>query len=178
MELFHSVNIDWMSKAKYFFALSFTLLAIGAISLIQQHGLRYGIDFRGGTLVYVRFANAAPLDGIRKSLSAEGLGNSTIQTISDVADSNSSNDVVIGLEQKGQGDEALDAGKEAILNACTRRLRPDRGTGERISTMPPIAVRRLPDAQGPIGTGRDLCRNATSWHSSSPTHGTKIIRDY
>ena len=59
MEFFRGVNIDWMGKAKYFVALSLTLLAIGAVSIIRQGGLRYGIDFRGGTLVYVRFAERA-----------------------------------------------------------------------------------------------------------------------
>ena len=68
MEFFRGVNIDWMGKAKYFVALSLTLLAIGAISIIHQGGLRYGIDFRGGTLVYVRFAGPPPIDQLRKGL--------------------------------------------------------------------------------------------------------------
>ncbi len=116
MELFHGVDIDWMGKAKYFVSLSLILLAIGAISIYRAHGLRYGIDFRGGTLVYVRFSGPAPVDQIRKSLAAEGLGDSTIQQISDISNPNS-NDVVIGLEQKGLGDEALDLGKQSILDA-------------------------------------------------------------
>lgn len=116
VELFHGVDIDWMGKAKYFVSLSLILLAIGAISIYRAGGLRYGIDFRGGTLVYVRFAGPPPVDQIRKSLAAEGLGNSTIQQISDISNTNS-NDVVIGLEQKGMGDEALDAGKQSILDA-------------------------------------------------------------
>ena len=51
MELFHhDVNFDWMGKAKYFFALSLTLLLIGAASWIHKGSLDYGIDFKGGTL--------------------------------------------------------------------------------------------------------------------------------
>jgi len=90
----------------------------GWASILKNGGLRYGIDFRGGTLVYVRFAGPAPLDQIRKGLSAAGLNDSTIQTISDnVLGGGSQNDVVIGLEQKGQSDEtSLDAGREAIVN--------------------------------------------------------------
>ena len=61
MEFFRGVNLDWMGKAKYFVALSLTLLVIGAVSIIRQGGLRDGIDFRGGTLVYVRFAGAPRL---------------------------------------------------------------------------------------------------------------------
>jgi preprotein translocase subunit SecF len=120
MEFFHDVNIDWMGKAKYFVALSLTLLLIGVISVIHQGGLRYGIDFRGGTLIYVRFATPPPVDQIRKGLAQAGLNNSTIQQISDISNPNSSNDVVIGLEQHGQGDESIDAGKQAILGVLQK----------------------------------------------------------
>src|ERR1700734_4402260 len=117
MEFFRNVNVDWMGKAKYFVALSLILLAIGWFSILRNGGLRYGIDFRGGTLVYVRFSGPAPVDQIRKGLQAAGLANSSIQSISDnVLNGNSQNDVVIGIEKKGEGDEALDASKQAILD--------------------------------------------------------------
>jgi preprotein translocase subunit SecF len=115
MEFFHSVNVDWMGKAKYFVALSLILLIIGWISVLQHRGLRYGIDFRGGTLVYVRFAGKPPIDQIRKGLQRAGLSNSTIQGISDTHSVATQNDVVIGLEQ-GQGEQSLDAGKQKILD--------------------------------------------------------------
>jgi len=121
MEFFKQVDIDWMGKAKYFYALSFMLLAVGTASLIAKGGPYYGIDFKGGTLVYVRFAGPSPVDQIRAGLVKEGLGQSVIQPISDIA-SPSSNEVMIGLEEKGQGTEALDAGKTAILNALHATL--------------------------------------------------------
>ncbi len=68
MEFFRNVNVDWMGKAKYFVALSLILLAVGWISILRNGGLRYGIDFRGGTLVYVRFSGPAPVNQIRKGL--------------------------------------------------------------------------------------------------------------
>ena len=118
MEFFKNVNVDWMGKAKYFVALSAILLIAGWASILKNGGIKYGIDFRGGTLVYVRFAGPAPVDQIRKGLAAAGLADSSIQTISDtVLNAGAQNDVVIGLEQKGQGDESLDAGKQAILDA-------------------------------------------------------------
>ncbi|MBZ5698226.1 MAG: protein translocase subunit SecF [Acidobacteriia bacterium] len=125
MEFFKQVDLDWMGKAKYFFALSLALLVIGCVSWIAKGGLYYGIDFKGGTLVYVRFAGTPPVDQLRGGLVKEGLGESVIQPISDIATRNS-NEVMIGLEQKGQGSEALDAGKTAILNALHATL----GSGE------------------------------------------------
>jgi len=119
MELFHGVNVDWMGKAKYFVALSLLLLAVGWLSvyrtIVVKHSTLYGIDFRGGTLVYVRFAGKPPIDQIRKGLQQAGLPNSTIQGISDTRNISSQNDVVIGLEQ-AQGNESLDAGKQKILD--------------------------------------------------------------
>ncbi|MGA8554575.1 MAG: protein translocase subunit SecF, partial [Candidatus Acidiferrales bacterium] len=117
MEFFKNVNVDWMGKAKYFAALSLILLVVGWASILKNHGLRYGIDFRGGTLVYVRFAGPAPLDRIRKGLASAGLADSTIQTISDtVLNNGGQNDVVIGLERGGQDEDSLDSGKQAILD--------------------------------------------------------------
>ncbi len=128
MELFRDVNVDWMGKAKYFVALSLVLLALGGISIFRDGGLRYGIDFRGGTLVYVRFSGPPPIDKIRDGLKAAGLPNSTIQGISDISNRGPQSDVVIGLEQQGQGDESLDAGKQAILDVLHKTFStPDAG---------------------------------------------------
>jgi preprotein translocase subunit SecF len=126
MELFKNVNVDWIGKAKYFAALSLILLALGWASILKNGGLRYGIDFRGGTLIYVRFAGTPPVDQIRKGLSAAGLSDSTIQTISDSVVGGSQNDVVIGLERKDQSDESLNAGKQAILDVLHKTF----GTAE------------------------------------------------
>jgi preprotein translocase subunit SecF len=116
IEIFKQPNIDWMGKAKYFFALSGILLLAGWTSIFLNHGLRYGIDFKGGTNFRVRFANPPDVDAIRKGLSAQGLGTSEIQLISDPANPNA-NEVVIGLEQSGEGDQALDTGKTQVVTA-------------------------------------------------------------
>jgi preprotein translocase subunit SecF len=126
MELFKGVNVDWMGKAKYFVTLSLVLLAVGWASILRDHGLRYGIDFRGGTLVYVRFSGPPPINDIRSGLESAGLHDSTIQTINDISDPNSKNDVVIGLERKGAADDqSLDAGKQAILDVLHKTFRSD-----------------------------------------------------
>ena len=118
MEFFHNVNIDWMGKAKYFITLSLILLAVGWISVWKQ-GLRYGIDFRGGTLVDVRFASKPPIDEMRSGLDAAGLRNFTITSISDISDPNSKNDVEISIE-KSRGNEAADVQQQAVLQALQK----------------------------------------------------------
>ena len=133
MEFFKNVNVDWMGKAKYFVALSLILLAVGWASILKNGGLRYGIDFRGGTLVYVRFAGPAPIDQIRKGLASAGLADSSIQTISDtVFNSGAQNDVVIGLARKSQDEGSLDADKQAILDVLHKTFGTSDAAGNKI----------------------------------------------
>jgi preprotein translocase subunit SecF len=153
MELFHDVNIDWMGKAKYFVALSLSLLLIGGISVYRHHGLYYGIDFRGGTLVYVRFASPPPIDQLRKGLAAEGLGNSTIQGISDISNPNSRNDVVIGLEQQGQGEQSLDAGKQTIVTVLDKMFGTAAAGKPDFNSATPSALASLLTEKDPLNLG-------------------------
>ncbi|MDE3135841.1 MAG: protein translocase subunit SecF [Acidobacteriota bacterium] len=120
MEFFKSPNVDWMGKAKYFVALSTLLLLTGFLAWLHTGGLLYGIDFRGGTLVYVRFAQAPPTAHIRAALAEQGLGDSSIVPISDPSDPQSKNDLMIGLKEIGGVTERLDAGRAAIMEALTK----------------------------------------------------------
>ena len=83
IELFKEPNIDWMGKAKYFYALSGLLLLAGVLSVFHQGGLKYGLDFKGGTNVDVRFAQPPDIDKLRSGLQAQGIKDAEIQGISD-----------------------------------------------------------------------------------------------
>jgi preprotein translocase subunit SecF len=119
IELFKEPNIDWMGKAKYFYALSGILLLAGWTSVFLHGGLRYSIDFKGGTNVDVRFAQPPNIDKLRAGLTAQGLSNAEIQSVSDIA-SPHSNEVLIFVEQKNQGDEAGDASKVQVIDALNK----------------------------------------------------------
>jgi preprotein translocase subunit SecF len=64
-ELFHGVKVDWLGKRKIFFAISMALMLVGMISLISKGNFRYGLDFKGGTVVRVRFQEPVNIDDIR-----------------------------------------------------------------------------------------------------------------
>src|SRR5215475_12545284 len=118
IELFKQPNIDWMGKAKYFYALSGILLLAGWFSIWHKGGMYYGIDFKGGTNVDVRFAQAPNVDQLRKNLTAQGLGGAEIQAVSDSGlPGASSNEVLIFVEQKGTEDQDLDASKARVIAA-------------------------------------------------------------
>jgi preprotein translocase subunit SecF len=116
IELFKQPNIDWMGKAKYFYALSGILLLAGWASILFGSGIRYGIDFKGGTNVDVRFAQPPNVDKLRSNLAAQGLGNTEIQSVKDIGNPNS-NEVLIFVEGKGQDELALQASREKVLGA-------------------------------------------------------------
>ena len=153
MEFFKNVNVDWMKLSKYFIAFSLTLLAIGWISILRHGGLYYGIDFRGGTLVYVRFAGAPPVQKIRQGLASAGLPNSSIQQISDLSDPTSKNDVVIGLEQQGQGDQALDAGKQTILDVLHKTFGGDTSGKPDFNSISAAALGEYLTQKDPLSLG-------------------------
>jgi len=152
MNFFKQVDLDWMGKAKYFFALSLTLLVVGGASLVKHGGPYYGIDFKGGTVVDVRFAGAPPIDTIRNGLAQQGIGNSTIVPVSDIAGTNS-NEVLINLEEKGEGAEALDAGKTAILNALHVTLGSGQAGKQDINAVGPSAVADVLTRKDPLSLG-------------------------
>jgi preprotein translocase subunit SecF len=152
MEFFRGVNLDWMGKAKFFVALSLTLLLIGGISIYREKGLRYGIDFKGGTDVYVGFAGPPPIDQLRQGLTAQGLGDSQIQSISDNTNSGA-HDVVIALERKEEGDQALDTGKQAILTALQKTLGTTASGLPDFNSISALALADFLTRKDPLGLG-------------------------
>src|SRR5579875_839370 len=80
------------------------LLSIIAISLYFFHGLNFGIDFKGGTLVEVQTkAGPADLARMRASLNALGLGEVQLQEFG------APNDVLIRVAEQPGGDAAQQA---------------------------------------------------------------------
>ena len=71
MELFRNTNYDFLGKKWPFIILSLILTAAGIVSLIVKGGPRYGIDFRGGALVTVTFAERPPVEKVRAALAGK-----------------------------------------------------------------------------------------------------------
>jgi preprotein translocase subunit SecF len=79
MQLFRNPNYDFIGKRRWAYLASAIFIAIGLVSLIARGGLRYDIDFSGGTLVQLRFEQPLAPDQIRAALGRIGFGGSVIQ---------------------------------------------------------------------------------------------------
>jgi preprotein translocase subunit SecF len=110
MQLFKETNIEFIGNARYFVALSTVLILASATSIALRGGLKLGIDFKGGTLVYVKFKSAPKVDDIRQALESKGLAVSTLQPFED------GNELKIDLDLVSD-DSSLSAGREHIRDA-------------------------------------------------------------
>jgi len=150
IEFFKEPNIDWMGKAKYFFALSGILLLIGWSAILMKGGIKYGIDFKGGTNVDVRFAQPPNIDQIRSGLQTQGLRNNEIQAISDIGDRNS-NELMIFVEQVGQSDQALDESKAKVLAALNATYGVENPGKPDFNSITPSALSTFLQQNDPLG---------------------------
>ena len=113
MEFFHDVNIDFLGKKWYFLAFSLVFSVAGVLSMLFWHGIPWGVDFRGGTLVYVKFSHTPDLQAVRVAMDRAGLRDPKIQSYGAPAN----NEVLIDLAQKETSEQALDRGKLQIIGA-------------------------------------------------------------
>jgi preprotein translocase subunit SecF len=113
LEFFHDVNIDFLGKKWYFLAFSLIFSVAGVCSMLFWHGIPWGLDFRGGTLVYVKFSHAPNDQAIRSAMDHAGLHDAKIQRFGQT----SNNEVLIDLDVRETSQAALDQGKTRIINA-------------------------------------------------------------
>ncbi len=122
MELFRDTNIDFLGKKWYFLAFSLIFSVAGISSMLFWHHIPLGVEFRGGTLVYVKFAQTPNLDQIRHELNRAGLHDPKIQNFGPA----SNNEVLVDLGMQETSEAALDQGKNTIVRA----LEPQGATGK------------------------------------------------
>lgn len=83
LQLLTGTTFDFIGRRRWAYAASMLFILIGLGSMAAKGGLRYGIDFSGGTLIQVRFEQPVPVERIRASLDGLGLGESVIQEFGD-----------------------------------------------------------------------------------------------
>ena len=73
-----TLNLDFISKRKLAYALSIAAILISLLSLWLR-GLAFGIDFTGGTLVELAFAQSVETAYVTRQITAAGIPSSSVQ---------------------------------------------------------------------------------------------------
>ncbi len=81
-----NTKIDFVGKIKFALILSWVLIGIGIVSMVLKGGPLYGIDFRGGTLMQIKFAKKVSAGAIRKALKDMGVQTGSVQSVGAEAD--------------------------------------------------------------------------------------------
>lgn len=118
MEFFRDTTIDFLGKKWFFLGFSLIFSVAGLLSMFFWHGIPLGVEFRGGTLVYVTFADKPNEDHIRAALDRAGVHNAQIQHYGP----SSSNDELIDLAQTGTNGTDVSQGKDQIIRALEAEL--------------------------------------------------------
>jgi preprotein translocase subunit SecF len=121
VELFKQLSVDWLGKRWWFLGFSLLLLALGVGGYIMHGGLKYGIDFTGGTIMLLKFNEKPDLDLIRESLSPEVEAPPLIQRY----DVPSKNTVQIRLQSVVEENEDLEAGRNRLLVVLRKVFDPE-----------------------------------------------------
>lgn len=133
-------NIDFM-RVRWVSVAAFVLLAIASIASIAGKGFNYALDFTGGTVVELRFAQPADVDGVRERLEAAGYPGAQVQTFG------SGSDLLVRLQPR-DGETSADASSRAA-----EEVRAAASTAGNAATIQSSAF------VGPQ-VGRDLAENA------------------
>ena len=107
------INFMGLRKLAALFSVALLLVSVGALAL---NGLKFGLDFTGGSLVEIGYQQPADLNKIRGQLKAAGYDDAVVQTFG------SPTDILIRLGQDHDpalGDKvlgALQSGEDQTLN--------------------------------------------------------------
>jgi len=110
VEILRDVKVDWLKLKWYFFGFSWLLIAVGLVGYVVNRGFTYGIDFSGGTVIILKFAEKPDLDRIRGSLRPESVGTTVIQQFGKAEE----NSVQVRMQTVFGAGQDVDAGHREV----------------------------------------------------------------
>ena len=111
MELFRQTNIDFLRWKWWAIGASWALILVGLLAIFVQKGLKFGIDFAGGTQIALRFGSRPDIDQLRKLLDAGHFGDTGIQRY----EAAEKNEVLIRVQQQKKEGRDITAEVLALL---------------------------------------------------------------
>ncbi|HYY57441.1 MAG TPA: protein translocase subunit SecF [Pyrinomonadaceae bacterium] len=104
LQFFKNASFDWLADRRIFIAISILLMLAGLVSAVVRQAVpggtdafNLGVDFKGGTVVTVKFKQRPSAEVIRAAVNKQGLTDAVIQPATDKQD-----EVLIKLPQIGQ----------------------------------------------------------------------------
>ena len=169
MELFKNTKIDFLGKKGIFIGASLVLTAVGLVSWVGKGGLKYGIDFTGGSNLTVKFAHTPPVDKLRSLVSAKIGGEISVQEIP------GQNSVIIGTPMKDE--LQLAAERKTLTDILASNFGEAGGKLDFNNASEQSLVDKLRDPLQAAGVGmndqqlRDVAKAALSFKNTPPRSG-------
>lgn len=111
------------------------ILVAGSIWLAATK-MQYGVDFRGGAELQIKFSETMGLEGVRDALTQSGFGNAVVQSIGDAEE----NEYLV----KVSGDESnLNAVTDEVTAALTAKFSADKMEIRKVDIVGPKAGAQL-----------------------------------
>ena len=122
MELFRETHFDFLKYRWHAIAASWLLIIAGLIAVFVNKGLKFGIDFAGGTQIALRFAQRPDVDRLRNILQQAGLGETGIQRYEE----ESRNQVLIRVQQQAEEGDVTSQVLEALRRGLQEPMDPSK----------------------------------------------------
>jgi preprotein translocase subunit SecF len=127
-QVFKTVNINWLKHRRWLIAISITLMLAGLASAVIRYStgrqpFNLGVDFKGGSVITVRFKQRPSDDAIRAALTNQAVKDSIVQPVTDRTDT-----FLIKLPLEGET-SSVDAGRDQVrkaLGVFGAEAKPDR----------------------------------------------------
>jgi preprotein translocase subunit SecF len=168
VEFFHSVNIDFLGKKWYFLAFSLIFSVAGVFSMLFWHHIPWGVDFRGGTLVYVKFTHTPDIQAIHAAMDRAGLRDPKIQPY----DKAENNEVLIDLDVRETSEKALDQGKLKIIGALETNVPAGKTDLNNASSL---TIRKYLMDKDPMNLGTDADQKYTAQAQAIANFRYKVL---
>jgi preprotein translocase subunit SecF len=151
LEFFRNTNIDFLGKKWYFLSFSLIFSVAGLLSMAFWHGIPLGVDFRGGTLVYVKYSHTPDPDAIHADIDRAGLKNARVQRYGLA----SNNELLIQLDIQETSEQALDKGKTQIIQALEGRASSASAGKQDLNNSSSLALANYLLEKDPLHLGMD-----------------------
>lgn len=109
--------IDFVGMFPLYTSLS-TLIFVGSIVLLMTKGLNYGVDFRGGAEVQVKFTQSVDIGELRNTLESENVKFSSVQSIGE----SNENEFLIKIANSAEGEEDINKITDKVITAISAKL--------------------------------------------------------